>query len=540
METTRYTDVLIVGAGPSGLMMAAQLLRYGINPMIIDAKHGPDRTSRAIAVHARSLELFRQLGLADRLLSQGTSCYGVQIQGRKKQLGRVDFSMMENPTTPFPFIHLVGQEKTERLLIDRLTEHACPVGWETRLVSLLQDDRTATVELEKGGVIQRWKCKWIIGADGSKSTVRSCAGIPFEGRRYPGRFFLTDVQIDGVYKRMIHFFLPKNGFLGVFPLDAAGRYRLVGILPRKWDAERRSAIRYSDIKPIVDDAMGFELQVSRCFWISSFLLQRRMAEQFARQRCFLVGDAAHVHSPVGGQGMNGGLQDAANLAWKLAGVASGRIAPQILHSYQRERMPVAKATVDATDRVFKLAINTDGWLSPLRDYAVSAGMRVVGSNAQRLNKLFGEMAQLAFHYRKASLAVHHAAGQRVRAGDRIPFLQVFDEKTKAHTDLHRWCEKPGFVLLVLGIISHHHLHLIGRWMRQKYPREMHLFYLPYSPANQQVFDTFEVKAENTKIVLIRPDMHIGYMNDMLNVDLIDTYMEEVIGWKMFDNVPEIP
>ncbi len=519
-------------------MMAAQMLRFGIQPMIIDAKRGPDRKSKAIAVHARSLELFRQIGLADKLLARGLHCYVARVKGRKYMLGKVDFSQIKASGTAFPFIHLVGQDNTEKILIDRLTKETCPVIWETRLISLRQDDKKAIVELIHNDTIQKWMCKWVIGADGADSDVRKLLGIPFEGKKYRGRFFFADVQVKGAQNHNIHFFLPKKSFLGVLPFSIKGRYRLVGLLPDEWS--EKQDIQYADIKATIDKAFGFELPVSQCSWISTFILQRRLAEQFMRQRSFLIGDAAHVHSPVGGQGMNTGLQDAANLAWKLAGVVSGRMKPQVLQTYQQERKPVAEQAIRLSDRVFSLTIGMGSWLYPVRDFLLAKGLNYMGKTPQRLGNMFSKMAQLSINYRQTALAVHHATNRKIRAGDRVPFMHVYDEKAKIETDLHRWCEKAGFILLLLGTISPHHLRIFAQWVRQKYPREMHLYYLPYSPRNHQVFDAFEVKPQGTKIVLIRPDMYIGYINDMVNVSLIDTYMEEVMGWNFFRHLPEKP
>jgi len=519
-------------------MMAAQLLRFGIQPTIIDAKPGPDRKSKAIAMHARTLELFRQMGLADALLALGNSSHGIQLQRGTEPLGKLDFTQMDQPSTAFPYLLLVGQDKTEKLLIDRLTENACTVRWDTQLVSLRQDDKEAFATLRQGGEEQPWRCNWVIGADGPNSAVRALTGISFEGKGDPRPFFLADVELKDADSRRVHFFFSKKGFLGVFPYGSEGRYRLMGPLPASSRSEAERDVLYADIKPLVDEAMGFELPLERCLWVSRFFLHRQIAVPFARQRCFLIGDAAHIHSPIGGQGMNGGMQDAANLAWKLAGVVSGRMDSRLLHTYEEERMPAARAMLQDTDRAF-------GWLRSLPFLVTSFSaspfswtIRYMGRKPRLLKRMFDRWAQLNVHYRKTALAVHYATGRRIQAGDRLPFLTVFDEKTKRQTDLHRWCKKPGFILLLLGTVTRHHLHIIGQWSRQKYPREMHVYYLPFSPQNQSVFDTFEVVPEGTKIVLIRPDMYIGYINDVLNVNLIDSYMEGAVGWKNFGRLPK--
>ena len=518
-ESVRHTDVLIVGAGPSGLMMAAQLLRFGIQPTIVDAKSGPDRTPKSMAIPARSLELFRQIGLADALLDSGNPAHGVQLQRGRKQIGGLDFSLLDQPGTAFPFAYFVGQDQAEKLLIDRLTEKACPVRWETKLVALRQDDQRATVELEHEGEIEQWTCKWVVGADGADGTVRKYLHIPFEGKVRSDPFFVADVELNGADHRQIHFFVSKRNVFGVFPYGS-GRYRLTGPVPAGSTTE----------KAAVDEAVGFELPVKRYISIRRFFLHTRMAETFSRQRCFLIGDAAHIQLSVGGPGLNNGIPDAANLAWKLAGVLLGHMEARILHTYTEERLPAAKATVRSVDRAFRWVKALSFRFTPRLDFLMARAIRRVHRNPRWLTRIFTDLAQLNIHYRQATLAVHYATGRRIQAGDRLPFLAVYDEKAKKQTDLHRWCEKPGFVLLLLGTVGSHALHVVGQWIRQKYPRAMHLYYLPFSSRNLSVFEAFEVKPEGTKVLVIRPDMHIGYLNDVLNVNLIDTYMQEAVGW----------
>lgn len=517
-------------------MMAAQLLRHGVQPTIIDAKPGPDRESKGVLLHARSLEVFRQLELSDRLLAQGQPCYAMQLHGSKGLLGTFDFTRMAAAATAFPFIQRIGQDDIEKQLLDRLTERACPVEWETRLESLSQDDNGATVTTVHNGKRQDWRCAWVIGADGQHSSVRQLLNIPLEGDARKRNLFVADVEIKHADSRNIRLFLLDTGPVAIVPMGVDDRYRIMGPLATTREPIEGRTLRYADIKKEVDAALGFDLPVARCLWIDRVSYRKQTVEQLRRQRCFLIGDAAHGLSPIIGRAMNEGLHDAANLAWKLAGVVGGRLAPTILHTYQQERMPALRVG----DGIFEVREKLRPLPERLRNVLLVRMVSRIGGNALRLQRAFGRLAGLDAGYRRSPLAVHHASGRRVQAGDRLPYLPVFDEKAKIQTDLHRWCEKPGFVLLLLGTIGHHHLHIIGQWMRQKYPRTMHLYYLPYSISNEQVFEAFEVKRNATKIVLIRPDMHIGYINDMLNVSLIDTYMEEILGWEFFGPLPEKP
>src|SRR5690606_27991938 len=364
--------------------------------------------------------------------------------------------------------------------------------------------------------------------DGQHSTLRGLLGMPFEGSGHVQDFFAADVVARLADSRKINLFLHRKEPLVSVPLSATDHHRIIGKLPKADGLMRGGPLNHTDIKQQVDGALGFNLLPEQYRRIHRFSCRKAVAEQLRRQRCCLIGDAAYGVSPIMSRGMNECIYDAANLAWKLAGVVNGRMAPGVLHTYQQERLPARKAD----DGVFECGGKGPQWPSWLKADWLERVSRIVAGPA-RLKQSFRHLAGLDANYHRSPLSIHHALGVNIQAGDRFPYLSVSDEKSKTQTDLHCWCEKPGFILLVMGTISHHHLHIIGQWMRQKYPREMHLYYLPYSERNQQVFQAFEVKPSNTKIVLIRPDMYIAYINDMLNVSLIDTSMEEIPGWASF-------
>ena len=515
-------------------MMAAELLRYGIQPMVVDVKPGPGRGSKAMLVHARAMELFRQLGLSDPLLAKGPSFYAMQLLGHRGTIGTMDFSQLADTDTVFPFMQQVGQDEVERQLLQRLTERACPVAWETRLGAVKLDDNGATVTLVRGGKHHDWRCGWVVGADGGRSTLRRLLDIRQEGTGREQAFFEAEVEAEQVDSRKIRIVFHENGPLAAIPYRVSNRHRIIGRLPEAYGVGKGSGLAYADVKAEVEAALGVGPGADRFSHIGRFNYQAAVAEQVHRQRCFLIGDAAHGVSPLVSRGMNEGLSDAVNLSWKLAGVVNGRMAPRVLHTYGQERLPAVKKG----DGIFGAVEGAPPWPGWLADMRLRRRVGRITTTAGRLRQTFERLSGLDVDYRQSPLSVHHSSGWQVVAGDRLPCLPVFDEKSKTQTDLHRWCEKPGFVLLVLGTVAHHHLNIIGQWIRQKYPREMHLYYLPYSDRNQAVFDAFEVKRSNNKIILIRPDMYIGYINDMLNVSLIDTYKEEILGWDYFGHLPE--
>src|SRR5690606_28959317 len=272
------------------------------------------------------------------------------------------------------------------------------------------------------------------------------------------------------------------------------------------------------IKEVFHELLGFFIPSKSYKSINTTLQQSSIASEYIKQRCLLLGDSAYYESVTLGGGINMGIQDAFNIGWKLANVFREKQAISLLSSYEEERRSLALKTHKDAYWIY--------YLFKICSYLPKAIQR-------KLIKCVLENRRLRtpFDYRKSSLSLRHTLSNKIQSGDRLPFLRVYDEKKFEYTDLHQWCRKPGFTLLLLGNLSSHSLFVMSQWIKQKYTQHMHLFYLPYSEKNAVVFDAFEVKSEKNKMLLIRPDMHIGYMHDVVSANLIDTYMVEIMKWR---------
>ena len=528
--TEQHTKVLISGAGPSGLMMAAQLLRYGIQPIIIDNKQGPTTQSKALAVQARSLEIYRQMGIIDKVLADGKPSMGVNINIDGKQKASLSLNNIGVGQTPFPYVFVYQQSKNERLLLDYLTLNCCPVYWNTSLVSLQQVPDGALARISNGDGEYTLQCDWVIGADGAHSTVRKQLGIHFKGDAYPHYFFLADAKIDADFLTgdQIQIYLGKNGgFSGFFAMPEDKTYRVIGNLPPGY--EQQEDVQIDDALPFLTEITKSKFEIEHTNWFTTYKLSHRMAERFREQRCFLIGDAAHIHSPAGGQGMNTGLQDAYNLSWKLAGVINGHIKPNILNSYAEERMPVAKTLINTTDRAFNIALSSKWYALLFKKYILFKIINAAWNSEKIKPKLFKAVSQIGITYRDRSINLQLSKATKVQAGDRLPYLKVYDEKKEIETDLHEWCNKPGFTLIVLGKFDEMYLFTLAKWITNKYPGMLNFFYLPPSGKNVDVFDAFEADPHRQRAIIVRPDMYIGYMNDVVDIPMMDNYLQNVTG-----------
>ncbi|PTQ93190.1 2-polyprenyl-6-methoxyphenol hydroxylase-like FAD-dependent oxidoreductase [Mucilaginibacter yixingensis] len=526
--TAQHTQVLIIGAGPSGLMMAAQLLRYGIQPLIIDSKQGPTTHSKALAVQARSMEIYRQMGIADKVKQEGRPAMGVEICLYGEPRAQVRLDQVEGADTPYPYVLMYPQSRNERALLDYLTQNCCPVYWNTTFESISQTREQATVVLEADGESQTITADWVVAADGARSPVRKQLNISFGGDTYKNLFYLIDGKLNIHFDSdLVRLFLSDKGLAGFFPLPGDPDYfRIVGSLPKQYQ-DREDELSLEEVTPWLKQITGQAFEVTDCRWIDTYKLHHRMAEHFRSGRCFLIGDAAHIHSPVGGQGMNTGLQDAYNLAWKLAGVVNGQSKPRVLDSYADERMPVAKRLLNSTDRVFKFAMSSNPLSRFFKKHVMIRLLNYVWDKGGVRKLFFKTVSQTGINYRDSKLSLHLSHAKSIKAGDRLPCLSIYDEKKQITTDLHEWCAKPGFTLILMGKVIEEELFIVAKWLTQHYTGLINFYYLPPSEKNQQVFDAFEINKGQHKSMLIRPDMHIGYLNDAIDLDRMDRYLKEI-------------
>jgi 2-polyprenyl-6-methoxyphenol hydroxylase-like FAD-dependent oxidoreductase len=339
------TDVLIVGAGPTGLTLAASLLVRGVHATVVDGQTAGANTSRAAAVNARTLEVLEGLDVSRRMVKEGIAAPRFTIRDGKRRLIPIDFSTL---STAYPYTLMLPQCDTERLLLDRLVELGGEVIRPKVLASAAQDADGVTATFTDGDVI---RARYVVGADGVHSTVREQAGIGFAGGQYEDSFVLADVRLTGdAPTDEVILFWATAGLTVVAPLPN-GTHRVVAPVD---DAPEQPSVEF--IQHILDDR-GFgqgRTTVTELVWGSRFRIHHRVAADYRAGRILLAGDAAHVHSPAGGQGMNLGIQDAVALADALATVLSGG-PDSVLDDYVATRRPIAQQVVDLTDRLTRLA-----------------------------------------------------------------------------------------------------------------------------------------------------------------------------------------
>src|SRR3989440_386490 len=436
-------DVLIVGAGPTGLMLANQLGRRGVRARIIDRHTGPSLQTRALGVQARTLEIYAHLDIVEHALDLGKRAAGANIWVQGRRAARLPVGDIGRGLSPYPFLLILGQDDNEREL----------------------------------------------------------SGIAFEGAPYEHVFFVADIRVTGpMVPDEINVYLWRAGFHLFFPMRGTDHWRLVGILPPH--LRGRDDLTFEEVIPSVRQQAGTELSFEECSWLSTYRIHHRRAARFSDRRCFLLGDAAHIHSPVGGQGMNTGLQDAYNLAWKLALVVSRRAAADLLDSYEDERLPVAERLLSTTDRAFSLVV-ADSWLAGLFLTRLLPKILAFVMGLRRFQKLaFRTISQTGIRYRSSLLSETLAGLPEAapKAGDRFPWLRLKFRPNGPTEDLFGKLDDTRFNLTVVGQTSPPGgVSELGEMVR--------IHEVPSDPANDR--ELARAHVPQPSFYLLRPDGHVA-------------------------------
>jgi 2-polyprenyl-6-methoxyphenol hydroxylase-like FAD-dependent oxidoreductase len=417
METD--TDVLIVGAGPTGLVLALFLARMGVRVRIVDKTAGPGTTSRALVLHARTLEFYEQVGIANTCVERGIKFDAVNMWVNGRHVARAPFDDLGEPFSRFSFIVVYPQDAQEKVLVEALAQLGVNVERQTEFASFEKFGGGVRAVLKRAdGSEDVYRAKYLAGCDGAHSRVRELLGTGLPGGDYADLFYVADIEGSGAtLNGEVNVALDDADFLIVFPMKNPGTGRLVGAVRR--DATERKELTWEDVSQRAIEHL--KLDVTKVNWFSTYRVHHRVANNFRSGPVFLLGDAAHIHSPVGGQGMNTGIGDAVNLAWKLAGVLHDRIDPAVLDSYEPERIAFARTLVATTDRAFEFATARGPLATRVRLTAVPLLLPNVFRFRSIRRFMFRTLSQLGIKYPNSWLSAGSAG--EVSGGDRLPWVE---------------------------------------------------------------------------------------------------------------------
>jgi 2-polyprenyl-6-methoxyphenol hydroxylase-like FAD-dependent oxidoreductase len=409
------STVLIAGAGPVGLTLANELVRYGVTVRIVDKAPARTDKSKALVLWSRSLELFDDAGYVEPFLPAGFPAHGAQISTGKEIVARVS---LESVDSRFPYALMIPQSETERILEERLASRGVTVERSVELTAFSDEGETVEATLKKAdGTLETLEADWLVGCDGAHSSVRHGLAFAFEGSTQESHWALADGHISGLEPNdRLHIFWHRDGILAFFPI-VGDRWRVVGDLGLASDGGHHADPTLAEINELMAHRGSPDFVMSNPIWLAAFRINERKVKDYRKGRVFLAGDAAHVHSPAGGQGMNTGMQDAFNLAWKLALVIEGNARPSLLDSYSPERSAVGDRVLRNAGRLTEAATVRNPLLQGIRNTVAkfATGFPVVQ------HKMANQFSEMDIGYPDSPLTAHHGhVGTGPKAGERWP------------------------------------------------------------------------------------------------------------------------
>lgn len=492
------TKVVIIGAGPTGLSLAAQLLRYGIDFIILEKNGDTTRFSKAVVVQARTLEILQEMGLAEEALKEGRQTTALNIYHNGKQKANVDLAGLGKGISHYSFALSLEQSKTEKLFNGYLEQRGVSVRWRSEFIRLEQNESNVTAHYkDQEGNKQIIEADYLVGCDGAGSAVRHQLGLSLEGNTDPKIFYVADVSLVSpvINKDQLYLFLIENGIILFFPLEGSEHYRIVGILPDQTEVDENTS--FKEVESSLKLQMVSPVDFTKVNWFSTYKVHSRKAGSFISGRCFIAGDAAHIHTPAGGQGMNTGIQDGYNLAWKIAFTLKYKSSPKLLESYSTERTENATHLLRTTDRLFDAMVGSNLFWNFMRLRIFPSVIKWVSKNPLLNRFIFPLISQTGISYPLTALTITSTIG-KIKAGDRMPYYI-----TKEGTDIFDLLATPGFKILFFRRDGQNDFEKLKSI---KFP----LTTFSFNEIPKKYFGS-----ESEFYILLRPDNHISYIGKNL-------------------------
>lgn len=527
-------DVLICGAGPVGLMMAQELRRYGLTVRIVDQAPEPSDKSRALVLWSRSLEVFARSDeqLLTDALAIGLKAHASNIYADGKKIAHL--SLDELPS-PYRSALMIPQNETERLLTECLQRREVRIERGSELLSFTQSDQGVSAVLRAAdGSEETVSSHWLIGCDGAHSTVRHALNVPFTGQAEPSSWILADLMVQGALAMdEIHVFLSPDGVLALFPIGREGRMRIIADCGTAGGDQKPSDPTLDEVQAIVDKRGPAGLKLSDPFWLAGFRIHERQVSEYRHGRVFLAGDAAHIHSPAGGQGMNTGLQDAFNLAWKLALVQQGKAPDSLLDSYSLERHAVGQMVLKGAEAATRAATLRH----PVAQYLRNKLAEFLTGSELIQHRIARTLSELEINYRKSPLSREHRKDLTVfsplapgiRPGDRVPDGELV---TKSGAEVHLFDLLKGngsHLLLFSGIDlseqSEEWMITIEREVKARWGELIGVIHLGpsgYHDREQLLHRAFGASSET--LYWVRPDLYVGFRSQPADLRALIEYL----------------